>query len=381
MPSSRPTCCRRRAAWPASAASTPRCTKAVAATTPAAVAPQAVGALAFVKSHGGSRWSRRRRSSASAGAQRRPCCSPPAARTSPRAWPSIRIRSCRCRRWRRRRRRCSRSSPATIPRRTTRPSASRRSTVGGPHAARREGVCRHGARLSRSGRDEDLQADAAKQAWAAAIEHLDAHAKKASRLAPERRQASQRLGQREVRSMARADVRRVDRGGRLRRDMDVAGSRRSGPRNARRCGTRSSPPSRRPRARRPTRCRARAATRRTSTAATAADRVRSWPGNAFTKKWELQTLNQLYSEIKTRMPRNQPASLTSEEYLNLVAYILQANKFPAGEQRSDGRYRDPHVHVHRARGVEGGGRAAADHHRHAHAGGRMPAARGRAAGR
>ena len=54
-------------------------------------------------------------------------------------------------------------------------------------------------------------------------------------------------------------------------------------------------------------------------------------GNAFTKKWELQTLNQLYSEIKTRMPRNQPASLTSEEYLNLVAYILQANKFPAGE--------------------------------------------------
>ena len=54
-------------------------------------------------------------------------------------------------------------------------------------------------------------------------------------------------------------------------------------------------------------------------------------GNAFTKKWELQTLNQLFTEIKTRMPRNQPASLTSEEYLNLVAYILQANKFPAGE--------------------------------------------------
>jgi len=55
-------------------------------------------------------------------------------------------------------------------------------------------------------------------------------------------------------------------------------------------------------------------------------------GPAFTKKWELQTLNQLYSEIKTRMPRNQPASLTNEEYLNIVAYILQANKFPAGEQ-------------------------------------------------
>jgi mono/diheme cytochrome c family protein len=29
-------------------------------------------------------------------------------------------------------------------------------------------------------------------------------------------------------------------------------------------------------------------------------------GNAFTKKWDLQTLNQLYTEISTRMPRNQP---------------------------------------------------------------------------
>jgi mono/diheme cytochrome c family protein len=55
-------------------------------------------------------------------------------------------------------------------------------------------------------------------------------------------------------------------------------------------------------------------------------------GNAFTKKWDLQTLNQLYTEISTRMPRNQPRSLTSAEYLSLVAYILQSNKFPAGER-------------------------------------------------
>ena len=54
-------------------------------------------------------------------------------------------------------------------------------------------------------------------------------------------------------------------------------------------------------------------------------------GNAFTKKWDLQTLNQLYTEISTRMPRNQPRSLTSAEYLSLVAFILQSNKFPAGE--------------------------------------------------
>jgi S-disulfanyl-L-cysteine oxidoreductase SoxD len=55
-------------------------------------------------------------------------------------------------------------------------------------------------------------------------------------------------------------------------------------------------------------------------------------GPAFTKKWELQSLNQLYTEIKTRMPRNQPGTLTAEAYLNLVAFILESNKFPAGDE-------------------------------------------------
>src|SRR5262245_19362544 len=32
-------------------------------------------------------------------------------------------------------------------------------------------------------------------------------------------------------------------------------------------------------------------------------------GAAFTKKWDLQSVNQLYTEMKTRMPRNQPGSL------------------------------------------------------------------------
>jgi mono/diheme cytochrome c family protein len=55
-------------------------------------------------------------------------------------------------------------------------------------------------------------------------------------------------------------------------------------------------------------------------------------GAAFTKKWDFQNLNQLYSEIKTRMPRDQPASLSEDAYLNIVTYILQANKYPAGEE-------------------------------------------------
>jgi len=55
-------------------------------------------------------------------------------------------------------------------------------------------------------------------------------------------------------------------------------------------------------------------------------------GAAFAKKWDLQSLNQLYTEMKTRMPRNQPGTLSGEAYLNIVAYVLQSNKFPAGDQ-------------------------------------------------
>jgi mono/diheme cytochrome c family protein len=55
-------------------------------------------------------------------------------------------------------------------------------------------------------------------------------------------------------------------------------------------------------------------------------------GAAFTKKWDFQNLNQLFSEIKTRMPRDQPASLSEEAYLNIVTYILQSNKYPAGDE-------------------------------------------------
>ncbi len=54
-------------------------------------------------------------------------------------------------------------------------------------------------------------------------------------------------------------------------------------------------------------------------------------GNTFTRKWEFQNLNQLFSEIKKRMPRDNPGTLSDEAYLNVVAYILQVNKFPAGD--------------------------------------------------
>ena len=55
-------------------------------------------------------------------------------------------------------------------------------------------------------------------------------------------------------------------------------------------------------------------------------------GNTFARKWEFQNLNQLFSEIKKRMPRDNPGTLSDEAYLNIVAYMLQTNKYTAGSQ-------------------------------------------------
>jgi mono/diheme cytochrome c family protein len=53
-------------------------------------------------------------------------------------------------------------------------------------------------------------------------------------------------------------------------------------------------------------------------------------GESFIANWESETLNALFTKLKNTMPRNNPGSLTEEVYLDLLAYILQANTFPAG---------------------------------------------------
>jgi hypothetical protein len=53
-------------------------------------------------------------------------------------------------------------------------------------------------------------------------------------------------------------------------------------------------------------------------------------GSRFMNKWDYQSLNQLYTEMKTRMPRSNPGSLANETYLDIVTYILQANSLPTG---------------------------------------------------
>jgi mono/diheme cytochrome c family protein len=52
----------------------------------------------------------------------------------------------------------------------------------------------------------------------------------------------------------------------------------------------------------------------------------------FLVPWEKSTVGDLLTRISTTMPGNRPGSLSRAEYLDVVAYLLRANRFPAGER-------------------------------------------------
>jgi mono/diheme cytochrome c family protein len=53
-------------------------------------------------------------------------------------------------------------------------------------------------------------------------------------------------------------------------------------------------------------------------------------GDAFTSQWTGEPALDVYRMMSTNMPLNAPGSLKPAEYLALMAYILQQNKYPAG---------------------------------------------------
>ena len=53
-------------------------------------------------------------------------------------------------------------------------------------------------------------------------------------------------------------------------------------------------------------------------------------GDAFLKNWAGKSLDELIVKIQNTMPANAPGTLTREQTIELVAYLLQAGKFPAG---------------------------------------------------
>ena len=57
-------------------------------------------------------------------------------------------------------------------------------------------------------------------------------------------------------------------------------------------------------------------------------------GQRFLSDWDQMPLRALYSRILSTMPKADPGSLSSEETLELVAYLLQQNGFPTSNARS-----------------------------------------------
>ena len=58
--------------------------------------------------------------------------------------------------------------------------------------------------------------------------------------------------------------------------------------------------------------------------------ARPLAGDRFMEDWREDTLDTLYTRIRTLMPFDNPATLSDDAYLDSVAYILQFNGFPAG---------------------------------------------------
>ena len=60
-------------------------------------------------------------------------------------------------------------------------------------------------------------------------------------------------------------------------------------------------------------------------------------GDDFLSDWNRQPLSELFGKIKNTMPQDAPGKLSAQETADVLAYMLQAGKFPAGraELRAD----------------------------------------------
>jgi mono/diheme cytochrome c family protein len=55
-------------------------------------------------------------------------------------------------------------------------------------------------------------------------------------------------------------------------------------------------------------------------------------GDPFLTGWENKPVGAFFTRVQTTMPEDAPGSLTEDEVLDLVAYVIQMNGFPAGEK-------------------------------------------------
>ena len=55
-------------------------------------------------------------------------------------------------------------------------------------------------------------------------------------------------------------------------------------------------------------------------------------GEDFAFLWDDRSVGDLFLRIRTLMPSDRPNSLPAQTYSDIVAFVLQSNTFPAGEE-------------------------------------------------
>jgi hypothetical protein len=61
-----------------------------------------------------------------------------------------------------------------------------------------------------------------------------------------------------------------------------------------------------------------------------AEEIPSLADDEFLRRWQGRTVEELYLKIRRTMPASAPGTLTDRDAVDLVAYVLQANRFAAG---------------------------------------------------
>ena len=60
--------------------------------------------------------------------------------------------------------------------------------------------------------------------------------------------------------------------------------------------------------------------------------ISEFRGGRFRLAWAGLTVGDLFQSISTLMPKDDPGSLSPEEYSAIVSYLLRENGYPAGEE-------------------------------------------------
>ena len=58
-------------------------------------------------------------------------------------------------------------------------------------------------------------------------------------------------------------------------------------------------------------------------------------GDAFLTSWENKALAEFFTRVKMTMPEDAPGSLSPKDVLDVIAYVLKTNGFPAGDNALD----------------------------------------------